>query len=80
MSGELARFFRTLCVVDGRDTERILRIVGGSRATLRRNLALARQLGVVIRYDRIGRTFHMERSGPFDVQALRRARFRHAGA
>ena len=65
-----ARFFRFLCLLDGRGQTALTRIHGFSRATITRHLALARKLGVIVRYERITDRYHVIDAGPFDLVKL----------
>lgn len=72
MTRALRRILRTAAVLDGRTQPRVTSIVGGSRATFRRDVDFLRAVGCEIQW-RDG-AYLITRPGPFDLQELRKVR------
>lgn len=72
MSHPVSTFLRLLCIIDGRTTKQCMTILGISRATLKRHIAMARRLGCEIRYSRADGTYTLAWQGPFRVMDLQR--------
>ena len=72
----LQTFLRMLQVINGATPDRVRNELGCSKATIKRHVGIARELGCVIRYDPFGNRYYLEDAGPFDVSRIRRARIR----
>lgn len=69
MTRSVKRLFRTAAIINGRSRDQIINEVGGSRATLTRDIQTLRELGVDVRYD--GERYQVKLSAVINLPSLR---------